>query len=345
MSPLNWGIGHAARLVPIAHQLYAQGASIFICAHGPALNLMRLECPYAQFVEDAPFEITYAKGKWRNIFKLLWQLPSMALQVYKEQQLLKKLVVKHQIEAIISDNRYGFYHASIPCLFITHQLQIKVPIGAGLVNLVNHYFINKFNACWVPDWAQNEHALAGALSRNKGLKKLHYIGPLSRATKIDSNTKEDAPILYLLSGVEPQRTLLEHIILQRWEQHPHKAILVRGSALNNEKLNQLNEIEVHNFCDAKQLQTIVAKCKLIVARSGYSTIMDVVQWQKNAIFIPTPGQFEQAYLAKYLSGKKWFYTINQDDFLQLNETAIKTYQFPKQPQNQTNFAALLKLIM
>jgi len=335
-------MGHAARLVPIANHLHSTGATLFICASGAALDLMRLECPYAHFVEDVPFEVTYSSSAWNNGFKLLLQLPKMWLHVYKEHQLLKKIVKQYQIDLIISDNRYGFYHESIPSVFITHQLNIQVPLGKGLVNYINHTFIKKFEACWVPDFEQNEMALAGMLSRNDRLNQVHYIGPLSRFLKAKATTEMKAPVLYLLSGVEPQRSILEQLILKRHAQDPHQAILIRGTAQTKASIKPQNNLIVYDICTAKQLQSLVAASKYVVCRSGYSSIMDLVLWQKNAVLIPTPGQYEQEYLAQYLSDKKWFYSINQDVFLQFQEEAMQAYQCPLIERLDTNYDNLIK---
>lgn len=341
MSPLNWGIGHAARLVPIAQQLHAQGAIVYICASGAALNLMRIECGFAHFIDDVPFEITYGKSKWTQIVRLLTQLPKMWIQVFREHELLKKIVQQYNLDLIISDNRYGFYHRQIPCIFITHQLQIQLPFGASLINFLNHCFIKKFTACWVPDWEEKEKSLAGKLSRKKGLKNVQYIGPLSRFRKKATKPGNEAPILYLLSGVEPQRSLFEELILKRIAQQPHKAILVRGTAMLQPDLHDTPNLKVYNLIDAIHVQALVEQCKFIVSRSGYSSIMDIIQWQKNAVLVPTPGQYEQEYLAAYLAGKKWFYTINQNDFLEFKEEECKPYQCPSQQIEHPDFSSLL----
>lgn len=341
MSPLNWGIGHAARLVPIANYLHQQGAEVYVCASGAALNLMKLECYYAKFLDDVPFEISYGKNKTSNILKLIWQLPKMWMQIYHEHQLLIKIVSKYNIDTVISDNRYGFYHHTIPCIFITHQLNIKAPFGGWFVNLINHYFIKKFKACWVPDFEQNDKALAGELSRNHHLKNVNYIGSLSRGSEAKNTYDKNAPILYLLSGIEPQRSLLEKLIIEHHHSNPHQAILIRGTNQSAEIIKPKNNLIVYDICDAKQLQSLVSACKYVVCRSGYSSIMDLIQWQKNAVLVPTPGQAEQEYLAKYLSQKKWFYTINQNEFLQFKEDAMQAYACPNNLSQTSNYKTFL----
>jgi UDP:flavonoid glycosyltransferase YjiC (YdhE family) len=341
LSPLNWGIGHASRLVPIAFQLHNEGATIFICAHGDALKLLQTACPYAQFVPDVPFEMHYAKTRTKNIFKILWQMPRMLLLVYREHKLLKRLVQQYHIHAVISDNRYGFYHKSIPSVFITHQLQIQAPFGKTILNGINHFFIKKFKSCWVPDFEDKNYSIAGNLSDKRQLKNVKYIGLLSHASSTPQTIDVEAPILYLLSGIEPQRSLLEEIILKRFAARPHQAIIVRGTTKNIKNIPQHPLLQVYQFCEPQQLQKLANECKLIVARSGYSTIMDVILWKKNAVLIPTPGQFEQEYLAAYLSQKKWFLSIEQNSFLEFNEEIGNNYHCPNLPITTTNYKELL----
>lgn len=341
LSPLNWGIGHAARMVPIAGYFHQQGYDVFICASGAARNLMQLECNFAEFIDDVPFEITYGKSKTSNLFKLILQLPKMLIQVYKEHQLLKSLVSKYKIEIVISDNRYGFYHSTVPCFFITHQLNIKAPFGVKFINYLNHYFIKKFDACWIPDSKNDFEALAGELSRNSKLLNINYIGLLSRASQAKSVIDESAPVLYLLSGIEPQRSIFEQIILNYHIKHPHKAILIRGTDETKVVIRPKNNLIVYQVCDAKQLQNLVSACKFVICRSGYSSVMDLVKWQKNAVLVPTPGQTEQEYLSQYLAEKKWFYTINQETFLKFKEDKMKEFHCPPNQNIETDFIELI----
>lgn len=342
LSPLNWGKGHAARLLPIAFQLYAQGYHVVICAYGEALELMQKEFPNGDYVEDIPFSVKYATTRPRNMLTLLGQLPAMFLQVYREHQLLQKLEQKYAFEYIISDNRYGMYHANVKSIFIGHQLSIKVPFGGFFLNAINRLLINQFDACWVPDYAAIEHSLAGELSQYSKIKKKVFIGPLSRALPLTQNIKDNAPVLYLLSGVEPQRSIFEELIVQKMRTQKHAAILVRGTNKPRQEVEDGLFLRVYDYCTIKQLQELVTQCQYIVARSGYSTIMDLVIWRKEAVLIPTPGQFEQEYLASYLLHKKWFYSLTQETFMQLNPTKPILYKCPELPIVKQNYDELLR---
>ncbi|MFN4812132.1 MAG: glycosyltransferase [Bacteroidota bacterium] len=302
--------------------------------------MLKSECDFATFVQDVPFEMQYSPYDKLNSFKILIQLPKMLWQVYKEQQFLKKLVSNYGIDLIIADSRYGFYHKDVKTIFITHQITIAVPFLGFLFNRINHHFIKKFNGCWVPDFEENYRALAGKLSRNTTLKNVRYIGPLSRGEAVLNDINHPEKVLYLLSGVEPQRSKLEQLIIDYLAQKPHAAILVRGLANSERTILSHNKLEVFNFCKAEQLQQLLSQCKYVVCRSGYSSIMDLVKWQKNAVLIPTPGQYEQQYLSTYLHHQHYFYTIKQQDFLAFNEQQMQGFEVPK-VQQQQNFAELI----
>ena len=171
-------------------------------------------------------------------------------------------------------------HKDVKTIFITHQITIAVPFLGVLFNRINHHFIKKFNACWVPDFEENYRALAGKLSRNTTLKNVRYIGPLSRGEAVLNDINHPEKVLYLLSGVEPQRSKLEQLIIDYLAQKPHAAILVRGLANSERTILSHNKLEVFNFCKAEQLQQLLSQCKYVVCRSGYSSIMDLVKWQK-----------------------------------------------------------------
>jgi predicted glycosyltransferase len=193
----------------------------------------------------------------------------------------------------------------------------------------------------VPDFENSQLSLAGSLSRNTTLKNVKYIGPLSRAIHAKSTNEIKAPILYLLSGLEPQRSILEKQILLYHSKHPHQAILIRGTYHAIEKITPQSNLIVYEMCNTKQLQSLVSACKYIVCRSGYSSIMDIITWQKNALLIPTPGQYEQEYLAQYLKQKKWFYCCHQNNFLQFKESDLNDFKCPSLPALDSNFEKLL----
>jgi uncharacterized protein (TIGR00661 family) len=316
VAPLDWGLGHATRCIPIIYSLLEQNFEVIIAADGLVKNLLTKEFPDVVFTHLKGYNIRYSNQKRWLPLRLLGQLPGLLRSIFREQQWLKSIVKEYQVDLIISDNRLGLYHTSIPCIYITHQLLIKTGnrFTEWLAQKVHYFFINKYNTCWVPDNAIGDD-LAGILSHPQQLPAIpvKYLGPLSRFEKTDCEKKYD--LLLILSGPEPQRTILEKVLLDELKKFIGKVLLARGLPGNDEAIINTNDtITIVNHLDAVELNNAVIQSDWIICRSGYTTIMDLVKLGKKAILIPTPGQTEQEYLADYLLQQKRFYSVLQKDF-------------------------------
>jgi len=215
---------------------------------------------------------------------------------------------------VISDNRYGFTHKTAHCVLITHQLNIKAPFILFMANFINRAYINKFNEVWVPDYKEKNLRLAGELSDPGKISiPVNYIGPQSalvHSTPVKRDS-ERSDYLILLSGVEPQRTILENILITRMAFLQKKIILVRGS--NTHLSVEDKNIKVMDFCFGEQLRDLIVNADTVICRSGYSTLMDLHLLHKNKlILIPTPGQTEQEYLASYWHEKFGSEALSQE---------------------------------
>ncbi len=316
IAPLDWGLGHATRCIPIIATLIQQNCTVIVAAEGTVKTLLQKEFPHVIIIELKGYRVKYSRNKYWMPVKLVLQLPKILFRIYAENRWLKKAVKEYSIHAVISDNRMGLFHAKIPTVYITHQLKIKTGnrFTENIAQKIHYHYINKFSACWVPD-TEGALNLAGALSHPAILPNVPvtYLGPLSRFEKTGVESKYDLCII--LSGPEPQRTVFEKIIFQELHKIEGKICLVRGlpgetemPALNN------SSIEIHNHLAAAELNSIVMQSKMIISRCGYSTVMDLVKLQKKAILVPTPGQTEQEYLGTYLQDQKLFYTVAQNSF-------------------------------
>ena len=340
VAPLDWGLGHATRCIPIILTLIEQGCEVIIAADGPVKNLLQKEFAQVEFLPLRGYDIAYSRKKsWFGI-KILSQFPKIFLRIRAENKWLKKAVGQYKIDAVISDNRPGLSHPAIPCIYITHQLLIKTGyrFTEWIAQKIHYHFINKYSSCWVPDW-QGKNNLAGALSHPLRLPQIPvtYIGPLSRFKNSRADTKYDC--CFLLSGPEPQRTIFENIVLKELETIQLKAVVIRG--LPEETVvpvSQKTGVEILNHLPATALEKCLLQSKLIIARSGYSTIMDMVKLQKKSVLIPTPGQTEQEYLAAYLQNKKIFYSVGQQG-ISLEEVLKNVQRFPFSSFNTTDGAA------
>lgn len=329
LAPLDWGLGHATRCVPIIRSLLENGCEVCLAGEGAQEKLLREEFPYLRFLPLKGYRIKYGKRNFTG--KLLMQLPSILKTIKEENNWLKAVVAQHGFEAVISDNRYGLYHEKIFSVFITHQLCIKSPFGKWSENFLqrwNYKFINRFSECWIPD-EEGENNLAGELSHPAKLPlvPVKYIGTLSRFQK--KNVAEiKNHLLVILSGPEPQRTIFENKIVDEIAHYPATAVVVRGLPGDKNIIPSTNSIRFFNHLSAAELNEEALKAEFIISRSGYSTLMDIAALQKKSILIPTPGQTEQQYLAGYLQEKQVALSFSQKNFsLQQVLDAAKKFNY------------------
>ncbi len=341
MAPLDWGLGHATRCFPLIRELQAQGADVWLAGEGAQAALLNEAFPELPLLNLPGYRVQYAKTKTGLALKMLLQVPRILSTINKEQRWLKKTVSTHQIDAVLSDNRYGLYHQKIPCLFITHQLLIKLPLGKRVerwLQQINYHYIRRFSGCWIPDHATGP-GLAGELSHPaiKPAVPLTYIGPLSRFGKLPIN-EETGHLLLLLSGPEPQRTILEEKLITELVHYNGSATLVRGLPGSTSMIPSTNMIRIYNHLPASALNKELHKASVVICRSGYSTLMDLAALEKKSILVPTPGQTEQEYLAALHGEQKTACPADQHTFSMANalkESARFTYQaFPQSEKNE-----------
>jgi len=312
VAPLHWGLGHATRCVPIIQALIEANYIPLLASDGAALELLRKEFPKLESVELPSYQITYAKRASGFKWKLLFDSPKMMKAIKAEKKIIKNLVAKGRIQGIISDNRLGIRSKRVPSVFITHQLNVLTGNTTWLSTLLHLDIIKKFDACWVPDFEGSTN-LSGRLGHpEKTPSNVTYIGPLSRMQKVNIEKKYD--ILVLLSGPEPQRTFLEEKLMYELRGLDKKILFVLGKV--EEKMHCYTEdnFRVYNYMGSKALEKAINQSDLVISRSGYTTIMDLAVLEKKAFFIPTPGQFEQEYLAKRLKSKGIVPSCKQENF-------------------------------
>lgn len=312
VAPLNWGLGHATRCIPIIKALIEQDYEPVIASDGIALSLLEKEFPKLETVELPSYDITYPKkGKFFK-WNLIKGAPKMLKAIKKEKKALKSIIESFQIDGVISDNRLGMYSKKVPSVFITHQLQVLSGTTTWLSTKLHQNIINHFDECWVPDH-QGEPNLSGKLGHIKSHEiPIKYIGPLSRFNTIE--TEKNYDVMVLLSGPEPQRTMLEEKLLKEFESFEGTFLFVKGTVENEQKRTEKDNMVLYNFMTSELLEKALNESELIVSRSGYTTIMDLAKLNKKAFFIPTPGQFEQEYLAKRLTEECIVPSCHQDDF-------------------------------
>ena len=315
LAPLDWGLGHATRCVPVIKELLSIGSEVWLAGEGAQEKLLREEFPSLPFLPLKGYRVKY--GKTGLTGRLVLQIPSILQSIKSENNWLKEQVSKYQFDGVISDNRYGLHHETIFSVFITHQLGIKSSLGKWSEKILqqwNYKFINRFHECWVPD-EEGQNNLAGELSHPVKFPAIpvKYIGGLSRFKKKDVAEIKDH-LLITLSGPEPQRTILENRIIDEVVNYNGTATIARGLPAERNIIPSTNTIHFHNHLSSEELNNEAMKAALIIGRSGYSNVMDIAALQKKSILIPTPGQTEQEYLADHLMKKRFAFCINQNEF-------------------------------
>ncbi len=336
VAPLDWGLGHATRCIPLIKEFLANNCEVWLAGEGQQEALLRSEFPDLPFLPLSGYRIQYSKSKKRLFWKIILQIPKIISAIRKEHTWLKKMIVAYNFDAVISDNRFGLYHRNIPTVFITHQLNIKTKLGKWSEKILqrwNYKYINRFSECWIPD-AENKNNLAGELSHPdiKPNLPIKYIGWLSRFEKKATDSlnyqeqKSNDHLLFILSGPEPQRTILEDKIINEVSRYQGTATIVRGLPSSLLIIPSTGMIKFYNHLSAKELNEEIEKADWVISRCGYSTVMDLVKLQKKTILIPTPGQTEQEYISTFLHQKQIAFSIEQKEF-SLNAVLDKSKKF------------------
>jgi uncharacterized protein (TIGR00661 family) len=326
--PLDWGLGHATRCIPVINELLRQGAEVIIGADKFPKALLRDQFPDLRIVTLPGPEIIYPTNNISGIFTLRTLFP-FTRGIIQEKKHFKKLARTLDIDGVISDNRYGLHHKGIPSVLITHQLNLQVPAVfqpvKPVLNSMIGFFARRFNHTWIPDFPGPQN-LSGHLGHRSLPGNHRFVGALSRYHQaIPFNNKEfkSIDVLVILSGPEPQRSQLERNVLQQSVNFEGNVTIVRGKPGEQHLPEVPKNVAVFNHASDQDMIQLIGDSKIIVARAGYSTIMDLVALRQPAILIPTPGQTEQEYLARHLANHPLFTFVSQKLF-SLSQLRAKT---------------------
>jgi len=317
-APLDWGLGHTTRCLPIIKAFQSAGAEITIACNEKQTVLLQAELEAVRFLPLRGYGLRYSRSKYFTWFIIALQIPKILTAINREKKWLSSIFQTEGFDVVISDNRYGLHHPSLYSIFISHQLRVRVPFSKWIENLLqkwNYNFIQQFSECWIPDF-EGASNLAGDLSHPNRLPavKLKYIGAVSWCKKMKKYSEEPKVLVVIISGPEPQRTIFEKIVLSELNDWNESAVVLRGLPATTETLPSTRNVTFFNHLHSVQLSDLINRATYIVARSGYSTIMDIVALQKKSILIPTPGQTEQEYLGNWLMEHKFCVSITQNNF-------------------------------
>lgn len=341
--PMDWGLGHATRLVPVIERLLERKVNVIIGADNKPLEFLQGRFPQCESVKIPGYRPVYQR-RGSLTLKVIMDVPKMLLSARKAHRLLEKIIDDRNIDAVIADNRYELWSAHVPTIFMTHQFQIfthgVLRYARPVIRKMLYRFIVKHNEVWVPDF-QEEPNLSGELSHVKKLpqKTVSYIGPLSRFQKLKniSPSEEKPDILCIMSGPEPQRSILENILVEQARKTNHKTIILSGKPgeISSEKKDN---VEIRTHSNDEDMAALILASQVVISRSGYSTIMDLAALGKNAILIPTTGQPEQEFLAGRFKQREQFYSASQKKFNL--EWAMRKVVYYKGPNVKNDYVVL-----
>lgn len=352
IAPLDWGLGHATRCIPVIAALQVLGYRVTIATDGAHEIILREAFPHLAFLKLKGYGIRYSKKAESFAFKMLLQVPRILYKIFAEFWWLHKTNQQHQFDLIISDNRLGFFHLKTPSIFITHQLNLQTPFiwTTRLLQWMQYtWFRLFFTMVWVPDM-QGDLNLSGILG-NPALKPsvpIWYMNCLSRLKEASTNLGvEPTPgllFLGIVSGPEPQRSIFQATLWKGGNQtnQPFQVIAGTADQPDNHAVSTYGSIVPH--LNGPDLAKAIENTKFIISRGGYTSLMELIPFNKKLILVPTPGQTEQEYLAKKWQENGWAIAFDQKNFdleSALKEAASFNYQpipfksFTKEALNET----------
>jgi UDP-N-acetylglucosamine:LPS N-acetylglucosamine transferase len=320
VAPLNWGLGHATRCVPIINALLQENFIPIIASDGTSLEFLRQEFPNLETLELPSYHISYAKNlKWN----LLLKMPKILKAIQLERKIIKRFIDENNtVIGLISDNRFGVRSDKVVSVYMTHQVNVFSGITTFLTSKIHQKIIKKYDECWIPD--QDNSSLSGKLSRTKTDLNQKYIGVLSRFKK--QQLEENIPVLILISGPEPNRTYFEEKLISEFKNDSRKIVFVLGKVESKQKKWQQKNLTFYNYLLSHELQEIVNVSKIVICSAGYSSIMDLAVLQKKVFFIPTENQNEQVYLARFLKENKIAPFCKLKDFTSERVLEMKSFK-------------------
>lgn len=318
IAPLDWGLGHTTRCVPLIRHLQEAGHIVTVAGNDTQLMYMESTFPSINTIDLEGYNISYSRSGKGFFWSVLSQVPHILRAVRHEHNWLQRIQREYRFDGILSDNRYGLYHRKVPSVIMTHQLQVRTGIGKSsdrVFQALHYRMLERFRECWVVDVPGSPN-LGGMLSHpRRQPANSSYIGLLSQLTPLSTDAQAVEPhLLILLSGPEPQRTILSEILWRQASDYKGKIVFVEGSDEAPHPDLIPSHISYYRRITRDALQPLMTNANMVVCRSGYSTLMDITLLGKKAILIPTPGQTEQEYLGSYLHRIGIQYSAKQEGF-------------------------------
>ena len=315
--PLEWGLGHAGRMIPLARELKARNYNVITCSGKSHQALFRKEIPGLTYIDFPGFRPGYSRHLPQYLFLLL-KTPLLFYHIAAEHLKLKRIIRDYKIDLVISDNRFGLWNRRIKSVYVTHLPVIPLPVNLRFLEwigiLFHRFFIKRYSLCFIPD-LPGDLNLTGRLTHQVKLPpNCRFIGILSRFSDIHSGCENKFGFLHntvILSGPEPQRGILRKKLAEILQHAEPPTVILEGKPGDPEVASRSENIISYNHLPSDEMRDMITGSSSIITRSGYTSVMELVSLNCSALLVPTPGQTEQEYLARHLSEKGWFSTVTQ----------------------------------
>ncbi|MGB8490717.1 MAG: glycosyltransferase [Bacteroidales bacterium] len=317
--PLEWGLGHAGRMIALARRLNDRGNRIFVGAGREHQALFRSELPGLSYIDFPGFRPAYSRYLPQYLYLFL-QIPVLLFRIVSEHIALKSIIRDNRIDIVISDNRFGLWNKKIKTVYVTHQPLIPFPVRLKFLEfagiMLHRQAIKRYSLCFIPD-LPGELNVSGRLSHGVRLPpNVRFIGILSRFTGspfAEAAIRPDHPHnTIILSGPEPQKGILRARLVSLLKDRKPQTVILEGRPGDPCNHAETGNILSISHLPSAQMNRIISGSDMIIARSGYTSVMELISLNCSALLVPTPGQTEQEYLARYLSEKGWFCTLPQN---------------------------------
>ncbi|MGA8261966.1 MAG: glycosyltransferase [Arenicellales bacterium] len=300
----DWGLGHATRDLLLIRALVASGHDVTVLSTGRALTLLREElgesCDFIEF-PDIPKPL----GRTAAAFYIRMSLamPRVLWLFRRERAFTGHLCRERGFQRVISDSRLGVVSKEVPSYYIYHSLRQIMPAPlrsfGPLVERSQRRLLSDARLTLVPD--QEENGIAGDLCHNLACDwagRVLYLGILSSVQR--ERVEADVDVFISVSGAEPQRTYFESQVMSQVSRLSGRRVeITLGRPDLPYRCWRHGGATVHTYLDRTGQQALLNRARLVVTRSGYTTLMELAELGKPALLVPTVGQSEQEYLADY----------------------------------------------
>ncbi|MEK6968538.1 MAG: glycosyltransferase [Nanoarchaeota archaeon] len=323
----NYGLGHATRMLPVIMKLIEQGEKVTIVAKGNSLLMLKNELGDASNYELMQYEVPLKfSDKGFSMFETLKAGPSFISLISSQKKWLENFSAKEKIDRVIADGEIGYHLKNKKSFFVNNQLRLLPGslLGDG-TELLTDVFSKGFEKVIVPD---DENGTLGGLLTSKtrfyDKKRLAYVGILSSIRK--KNVVRNVDYFISISGPGISKEVFTRQVMEQLHLLKGKVVVALGRPDLKEIASKGNA-KIYPYLNRKQQESFLNKAKLVISRSGYTTMMELAEIDKKAFFIPTLNHPEQEYLAKFQKNSGRFHYSKQDSF-NFKEDIDEAKQYP-----------------